>query len=219
MCSAVGRPGSSARACSDVVFAPSLEMDRSKHTLARSPVTARGFKCFIDDDHAVHKERNYGQCRSQIYCTHDSATVVRIAASSDTVAVAEHTDGQNSKASLCTDGKATVAEILENITLRTGAGSNNCESAPVDVCGGCKIVVSECVSTDTETMGKMVHLLLVIYENNNKLFAVNDQDYKPRPNRGGSIRGYNRGVKMPQSFTMSESNIAPPKADGSLDLG
>ncbi|KAI1566408.1 hypothetical protein PtrEW13061_011841 [Pyrenophora tritici-repentis] len=178
-----------------------------------------GFNCFLDDGHAVHKDRYYGQCRSTIYCTHDSATVVRIAASSDTIFVGKHTEGQNLKAPPRTDGKAAVAEILGNITSRISAGGSSCDSAPISLRYGCNIIVSECTSTDSETMNKMVQLLLGIYANNNGLFAVNDKDDKPRTNRAGAVRGYTRGVKMPKSYTMSVANIAPPKGDGSLNIG
>ena len=193
--------------------------ERLKTYIGNITYDGEGFNCFIDDGHAVHKDPRFGQCHSSIFCTHDSATVVRIAASSDTIFVGEHTQGQNLKQPPRTDGEAAVAEILGNITSRISAGGSNCDSAPIDIRYGCNMVVSECASTDTETMDKMVQLLLGIYTSNNKLFAVNDQDDKPRPNRAGAVRRYTRGVKMPKSYSMSVSNIAPPKGDGSLNLG
>ncbi|KAF1828080.1 hypothetical protein BDW02DRAFT_575157 [Decorospora gaudefroyi] len=178
-----------------------------------------GFNCFKDDGHAVHTDPHYGQCYSSIYCTHDSATVVRIAASSDTVFVGEHSEGQNLKKPPRTDGKAAVAEILGNITSRISEDGLGCDPAPIHIRYGCTMSVSECASTDSDTMDKMVQLLLGIYASNDELFSVNDQDDTTRPNRGGAVRGYTRGVKMPKSYTMSVKNQAPPKGDGSLNLG
>lgn len=177
-----------------------------------------GFNCFVDDGHAVHKDPRFGQCRSSIYCVHDYASVVRIAASSNTVFVGEHTEGENLARPPNTDAKATVANILGKITSRINAGGQNCDAAPVDIGSGCQMLLSECSSTDATTMSDMVQLLLSVYAGHDGLFAVNDSDDTIRPNRGGSIRGYTRGVTMPSTYTLNVYNTAPPHGDGSLNL-
>ncbi|KAK6428114.1 hypothetical protein LTR95_015745 [Oleoguttula sp. CCFEE 5521] len=182
-----------------------------------------GFNYFMDDGHATHRDKDYGMCYAEIYCTHQRALSVELGASKATAPVIYRSTVTEGKTPNLPSkyAKGLVLSYLEKAKERIG--KQQCGLDPIPISGTACSMTVECVG-DKPYLEKLVDTLLTIFKTDAKdLFKPYDKKdctaHPPICNPDGKqckflpdICDYYKGVEMPSQYAVSVIDKAPPNS-------
>lgn len=174
--------------------------------LGTATYNGNGFNCFMDDKHAVHIDPNFGQCYTDLYCTHQDATKLEIFACKDTITLQQK-------------GAFTTKYVLKAVEKQVHSGQ--CDESLVNVSGG-GIVKFQCNgnSNGIDQLRKTLKGPLGDFDKSFKTetvqvcVAVCKPCQPPEPlcrDCGEKCHDEIR-VTMPTYYTLQITTVPPPKA-------
>lgn len=182
---------------------PAFKKGNFQQYVGNATYNGVGFNCLEDDGHAVWEDSEWGQCYTDVFCTHQEGVLFTVQASEDVVTFS-HTEEKKPPAQ---KWQYSAKDVLSKLDQKRG--KTMCDQGSVDLEDGCSISFV-CHSADQtgkmlETLGKVLvdtlaeESSLVKWETKTHIVA-----------RGIVMEDF--ALTMPQFWGVQASNIPPPES-------